>query len=157
MIMGKQNRKRRSLRIWLLASGSKIVRFLRWQKLHWGGYINISRNCVIEHNVGLDKMNPKGIYIGDNTLVASGTTILAHDHVRKRPDGSYWYADTRIGRNCFIGVRSLILPGVTIGDECCIGAGSVVTKDIPAHCMAVGVPAKIIKTDICMDDSARLI
>ena len=151
------NKKVFTLRFKLIAKLSRIVRCIRWYKLYWGGYINISKRCIIEHGVELDKINPKGIYIGENTLVASNTTILSHDHVRKRLDGSYWYADTRIGRNCFIGVRSLILPGVHIGDECCIGAGSVVTKDIPSHSMVVGVPAKIIKTDIRMDEHARLI
>ena len=63
-------------------------------------------------------------------------------------------SDTKIGRNCFIGVRSLILPGVTIGDECCIGAGSVVTKDIPSNSVAVGCPARVVKTGIKMNDHA---
>ena len=146
-----------SLRVFLIAKLSKIVRRVRWYKLRLRGYVFVSKHCIIEHDVALDKMNPRGIHIGDNTLVGSGTVILSHDHVRKRPDGSYWYADTKIGRNCFVGVRSVILPGVVIGDECCIGAGSVVTKDIPANSMAVGVPAKIIKTDIEMDEHARLI
>ena len=64
--------------------------------------------------------------------------------------------DTFIGNNCFIGVRSLICPGVKIGDECVIGAGSVVTKDIPSNSMAVGVPAKVIRTGIKMNEHARL-
>ena len=55
------------------------------------------------------------------------------------------YGKIIIGNNCFIGARSTILPGVTIGDNTIIGAGSVVTKDIPSNVVAVGNPCKIIK------------
>lgn len=137
---------------------AQCVRVLRMCAIrNGGGYSNISKNCVIEHNVGLDRLNPKGIHIGSGTLVASGTTILSHEHIFVKPDGGYYYTDTYIGKNCFIGVRSIICPGVHIGDECVIGAGSVVTKDIPSNCMVVGVPAKIIKRDIQMSNEARLL
>lgn len=53
-----------------------------------------------------------------------------------------------IGNNVWIGVGTTILKGVTIGDGAIIAAGSVVTKDIPARCLAAGVPAKVIKTDV---------
>lgn len=52
---------------------------------------------------------------------------------------------TKVGRHCFIGIGSCIMPGVTVGDFCVIGANSVVTKDIPSYSMAAGVPAKVIK------------
>lgn len=52
----------------------------------------------------------------------------------------------KIGRNVCIAARSIILPGVTIGDNVVIGAGSVVTHDIPSHCLAAGNPAKVIRT-----------
>lgn len=57
-------------------------------------------------------------------------------------------ADVHIGKNCFIGDRTIVLPGVTIGDEVVIGAGSVVTKDIPSNSVAVGNPARVIKSGI---------
>ena len=50
--------------------------------------------------------------------------------------------------DCVIGINSIIMPGVKIGNEVVIGSGSVVTKDIPNNCIAVGNPAKVIKTDI---------
>ena len=53
-----------------------------------------------------------------------------------------------IGRNVWIGENARICKGVTIGDNCVIGAGAVVTKDIPANCVAVGNPARVVKTDI---------
>lgn len=138
----------------------KISRFVRrWRiwVLHRKGYTNISKdNTVIEGHVGLDKLNRKGVHIGSGCLIAGGTTILTHEHIFVKPDGSYYYKDTYIGDNCFIGVRSLICPGVHIGNQCVIGGGSVVTKDIPDHCMAAGVPAKVIKTGIHMNNHARL-
>jgi acetyltransferase-like isoleucine patch superfamily enzyme len=59
-------------------------------------------------------------------------------------------------QNCFVGVNSLICPGVHIGNECVVGGGTIVTKDVPDNCMVVGVPAKIVKTGIHMNNHARL-
>ena len=72
----------------------------------------------------LKSINPKGIFIGDGTQVLNGAMILSHDACRGIK------ADTHIGKNCVIGVQSIILPGITIGDSCVVGAGSVVTKDV---------------------------
>lgn len=74
-----------------------------------------------------------------------------------KPDGSYYFKDTYIGDNCFIGFNSLICLGVHIGNQCVIGSGSVVTKDILDHCMAVGVSARIIKKAIKMNENAQLL
>lgn len=145
-----------SLLFFLRVKLSKYVRAFRMWVLHRKGYTNISKNCVIEGGVGLDKLNPKGIHIGSGCLIASGTTILSHEHIFVKPDGSYYYKDTYIGNNCFVGVRSLICPGVHIGNECVVGGGTIVTKDVPDNCMVVGVPAKIVKTGIHMNDHARL-
>ena len=68
-------------RLVLLSKASKLLRSCRMKMLHWGGYINVDRDCIIERNVGLDKVNPKGVYIGSGCLIASGTTILAHEHI----------------------------------------------------------------------------
>lgn len=144
------------LRLKIISKLSKYVRLTRMTILHWKGYKNIDRNCIIERNVRLDKIYPVGIEIGSGTLVASGVTILSHEHIFVKPDGGYYITKTRIGKNCFIGVNSLICPGVVIGDECVIGGGSVVTKDIPSNSMAVGVPAKVIRTGVRMNCHARL-
>ena len=105
--------------------------------------MNIGKGCKISRSAHLDKsINPRGIYIGDNTWVLREVMILAHDHCRSLR------ADTFIGENCVIGIRSIIMPGVRIGNEVVIGGGSVVTKDIPDNCIAVGNPAKIIKRDV---------
>ena len=105
--------------------------------------MDIGKNCRISWKAHLDKsVNPKGIHIGDNTWVLSGAMILSHDHCRGL------ITDTRIGQNCVIGIRSIIMPGVTIGDESVIGGGSIVTKDIPSNCIAAGNPAKVIRENI---------
>ena len=135
---------------------SRYVRRTRITLLHLKGYSNISKNTVIESGVKFDKLNRKGIHIGSGCLIASGTTILTHEHIFVKPDGSYYFKDTYIGNNCFIGVNSLICPGVQIGNECVVGGGSIVTKDIPGNSMAVGVPAKIIKVGIHMNENASL-
>lgn len=56
------------------------------------------------------------------------------------------YGRIKVGAHTFIGARSVIMPGVTIGDRCVIGTGSIVTKDIPDGSVAVGIPAKVIMT-----------
>lgn len=92
-----------------------------------------------------------GVEIGDQTLVSMHATILSSSHtvpekskeIRAQPD---ILLPTKIGRDCWIGANAMILGGVTIGNGCVVGAGSVVTKDLPAYSIAVGVPAKIIKS-----------
>jgi exopolysaccharide acyltransferase PssR len=66
-------------------------------------------------------------------------------------------ADTYIGENCFIGINAMILPGVRIGDQVIVGAGAVVTKDVPANSVVAGNPAKVIKTGITMNSRAELV
>ena len=100
---------------------SRYVRRFRMGILHLKGYKNISSDTVIESGIKLDKLNRRGIHIGSGCLIASGTTILAHEHIFVKPDGSYYFKDTYIGNNCFIGVRSMICPGVHIGNECVVG------------------------------------
>lgn len=85
---------------------------------------------------------PGGVHVGAYTYLAFGVRVLTHDRTRGL------YLHTRIGRNCFIGGRSIILPGVTIGDNCVIGVGSVVTKDVPPRTLVAGNPARVLREDI---------
>jgi len=66
-------------------------------------------------------------------------------------------ADTYLGSCCFVGARTIIMPGVVIGNEVVIGACSVVTKDIPDNCIAAGNPAKVIKTGVHCEKWGRII
>jgi len=93
--------------------------------------MDIGVNARISWKAHLDKfINPRGIHIGDRTLILNGAMILSHDSCR-----NLFFSDTIIGKDCVIGVRSIILPGVKIGDSSVVGAGTVVTKDIPDHCI----------------------
>lgn len=88
------------------------------------------------------------ITFGDNVLIGPQCGFYAATHpvdpaVRLR--GLEYAQPIQIGNNVWIGGGVKVLPGVTIGDNCVIGGGSVVTCDIPANCVAVGVPAKVIK------------
>lgn len=76
-------------------------------------------------------------------------SIFAATHetgVQSRRNGVDFSKPVTIGNDCWIGGGTIIMPGVRIGDGCTIGAGSVVTKDIPSFCVAIGSPAKVIKT-----------
>lgn len=98
---------------------------------------------IVSHKACLDKtINPQGIHIGENTFITGRVVILTHYVYRGLK------VDTCIGDNCFIGLNSIILPGIVIGNEVVVGAGSVVTKNIPSNCIAAGNPAKIIRTGI---------
>ena len=146
------------LKYYLMGKASNVIQKMRYTKLKLLGYQNISSTAIIESKLNLDRVFPKGIHIGENTLIASRTTILCHEHVKRDEldPGNPWVTHTYIGKNTFIGVGSTILPGVKIGDEVIIGACSVVTKDIPSNSVAVGNPAKVIRSDINMNDKAIL-
>ena len=86
-----------------------------------------------------DKTYPAGIHVGPRTYIAFDVRILTHDMTRAVK------LHTRIGSDCFIGGRSLILPGVQIGDSCIVGAGSVVSRSVPDNCIVAGNPARILR------------
>lgn len=142
----------------LMGCLSRIVQKIRFIKLKFLGYSNIDNTAIIESKLNLDRVHPKGIHIGPGSLIASGVTILCHEHVKRDFENreNPLLADTYIGKNCFVGVGATILPGVIIGDEVIIGASTVVTKNIPSNSVAVGNPARIIKSGIRMDDRAIL-
>ena len=131
------------------------IQFLRNLKYRFKGY-DIHPSVILERKIHLDRLYPKGVHIGANCLIASGSTILSHDHC-KRVDNQPLLLDTHIGRNCFVAVNSTILPGITIGDEVIVGAGSVVTKDVPSNVIVAGNPAKIIRENIRMNEKAELL
>ena len=132
-----------------------IFRKFRVFKYRLKGY-DIPYSAIIEGSVLLDKLYPRGIHIGENTLVAGGATILSHDHCKRVGNNQPFLVDTFIGKNCFIAVGAIILPGVKIGDEVIVGAGAVVTKDVPSNTVVAGNPAKIIRENIKMNTFAAL-
>jgi maltose O-acetyltransferase len=103
-----------------------------------GAGVFLNFNCVI-----LDVVE---VAIGDRTQIGPGVQILAADHPRdaaERASGLEFGRPIRIGRNVWIGGGAILLPGVSIGDDALIGAGSVVTRDVPAGATAFGNPARI--------------
>jgi acetyltransferase-like isoleucine patch superfamily enzyme len=104
--------------------------------------MDISDSAWFSLKVHFDVTHPRGIHIGPQSYVAFGAVILTHDMTRGV------YANTRIGARCFIGAHSIILPGLTIGDGSIVGAGSVVTEDIPPAVIVAGNPAKVIRSGI---------
>ncbi|BCJ57436.1 acyltransferase [Micromonospora endophytica] len=90
------------------------------------------------------------ITIGDNVYITAEVQFVTHDGgtliLRKEHPDLDWTAPIVIGDDVYIGMRSMILAGVTIGNRCVIGAGSIVTRDIPDNTVAAGVPARPLRT-----------
>lgn len=118
-----------------------IVKFTHFYYTRIYG-MHLGEGVRISSKARLDKTNPKGLYIGDYTIVTNGAAILTHDFVNRK------WKDTHVGKNCFIGFNTVVMAGVTIGDGCIIGSNAVVTRDIPDHCVAVGNPARVIQENI---------
>lgn len=93
---------------------------------------------------------PYLVRLGSHVTVTAGVSFVTHD-------GGVWvlreefpemdvFGEIVVGDNCFIGLRAILLPGVTIGDNCVIAAGAVVNRDIPANSVAAGVPARVVSS-----------
>ena len=96
---------------------------------------------------------PYLITVGDNTTISFDCAFVTHDAatrvIRNLPGHNretVIYGPITVGRNCFIGCRTVVLPNVRIGDNCIIGAGSIVNKDIPSNHVAAGIPCRVICT-----------
>ena len=99
-------------------------------------------------NFNLTILDGGGVEIGDRVFIGPNVGIYTANHptdVRRRGKGYEWALPVKIGNKVWIGGGVTILPGVTIGDNTVIAAGSVVTKDIPANVVAAGNPCKVIK------------
>jgi acetyltransferase-like isoleucine patch superfamily enzyme len=123
----------------------RLIIRLKWIYLTGFWRMDINSTVLFSLSARFDKTNPTGVHVGDYSYVAFEAVILSHDASR-----NLW-ADTWIGKCCFIGARTIILPGIRIGDGCIVGAGSVVTTDVPACCVVAGNPARIIAKDIRVD------
>jgi len=113
--------------------------------------MDISKSALISYRAKLDKTHPKGIHISDESYIASGAIVFSHDFSRDLK------TDTFIGKKCFIGANAIIMPGIKIGDEVIVGAGSVVTKNVPSNCIVAGNPAKVLKTEISTEKYGQLL
>ncbi|WP_278924233.1 acyltransferase [Pseudophaeobacter profundi] len=104
--------------------------------------MNIHPFTLISLKATLDRTYPRGIHIDEGSAISFGAVVLSHDHVAGK------HANTHIGKYCQIGARSMILPGISIGDHSVVAAGAVVTKDVPSRSIVAGNPAKIIRSNI---------
>ena len=114
---------------------------------NWAGkHVHFGKN--IYANFGLTLVDDTHIYVGDNTMFGHNVVVATAGHpilpsLRKQ---AYQYnMSVRIGNNCWLGAGVLVMPGVTIGDDSVIGAGSVVTKDVPSGVVAVGNPCRVLR------------
>lgn len=143
----------------------KPSRIKKRQKMLGKMFANVGENCYVEApinanwgcrnvhlgdnvyiNFNLTLVDDTHIYIGDNTMIAPNVTIATGTHPvspEKRKQGYQYNKPIFIGKNCWIGANAVILPGVKIGDNSVIGAGSVVTKDIPENVVAMGNPCRV--------------
>lgn len=103
---------------------------------------HLDKTVRLSSSTLIDKNNSKGIFIGEYTYLAGGAIVFAHDYCRSM------YKETHIGKKCFIGANAIIMCGVKVGDEVIVGAGSVVTKDVPSNCIVAGNPARVIRQNI---------
>ncbi|MDR6878654.1 acyltransferase [Bacillus sp. 3255] len=125
--------------------------------------MKVGGNCAIQPGVVFDYSHCWLIKIGNNVTIAPQAYLLAHDASTKSIINYTKLGSITIEDNVFIGARALIMPGVTIGKNSIIGAGSIVTKSIPADSVAVGNPAKVVatlqdyvnKTDILLGNSKK--
>ncbi|MCL1810816.1 MAG: sugar O-acetyltransferase [Methanomassiliicoccaceae archaeon] len=109
--------------------------------------IKLGKNVLINYDCIL--LDTGEIFIGDNTLIGPGVKIVTAKHsleAEKRKDWSVSCSPVKIEEDVWIGAGAIVLPGVTIGARSVIGAGSVVTKDVPADVVAVGNPAKVVRS-----------
>jgi acetyltransferase-like isoleucine patch superfamily enzyme len=113
--------------------------------------VSVGKNCrfygIPEEVFGSE---PYLVRLGDHVSITSGVRFVTHD-------GGVWVlrdqfpdidvvAPITVGNNVFIGINSIILPGVTIGDNVVVGAGSIITKDVPGNSVVAGVPARVLRS-----------
>lgn len=143
------------------------IRLISRQRLMKKMFAEIGEDCYIESpfyanfgakhihfgkniycNFGCTFVDDTHIYVGDYTMFGPGVTVATAGHPilpELRQQGYQYNAPVRIGKNCWLGANALIMPGITIGDNVVVGAGSVVTKDLPFNVVAVGNPCKVLR------------
>ncbi|MGH8897451.1 MAG: acyltransferase [Egibacteraceae bacterium] len=120
-----------------------LIVWLNGEHVELGDHVGFNYGCYVNGYGGLS--------VSDHTVIGPGSMIHTANHEMNDLDrpiaGQGWVAaPVEIGEDCWIGMNVCILPGVRIGKGCVIGAGSVVTKLVPDYSVAVGNPAKVIRT-----------
>lgn len=111
-----------------------------------GKHVHFGKNVFANFNLTL--VDDTHIYVGDCVMFAPNVTIATATHPISpalREKGYQYNLPVHIGKNCWLGAGVIVLPGVTIGENTVVGAGSVVTKDLPANVVAVGNPCRVLR------------
>lgn len=111
-----------------------------------GHHVHLGNNVYTNFNLTL--VDDTHIYIGDCTMIGPNVTIATAGHPIEpglRSRGLQYNMPVHIGKNCWLGAGVIVMPGVTIGDNTVIGAGSIVTRDIPPNVVAVGNPCRVMR------------
>ena len=116
-------------------------------RANWGGrHVHFGKNSYT--NLNLTLVDETHIHVGDYCQIGPNVVLATAGHPilpELREKGYQYNAPVRIGRNCWLGAGVVVVPGVTIGDNVVVGAGSVVTRDLPDNVIAVGNPCKILR------------
>lgn len=147
----------KTLRLWKFVSNERY-REVSYRYFSDCGIIFHGKPKYINYDVDFDLTKPGMIHVGENTVIAKGSVFLTHDYSiecglaaigETNPDYEMQFLkEIHVGRDCFIGARTFVLPGTRIGDNCIIGAGSVVSGDVPNNCIYAGNPARfVVHTD----------
>lgn len=112
----------------------------------------VGKGVFVGDHVNIDLNHADLIFIEDHVHIASGCRLLCHQRDLSNyyvggdyADLGYRYGEIHLCKGCLIGMESFVMPGVTIGEGAIVGAGSLVTKDVPAWTIATGRPAKVVK------------
>ncbi len=121
--------------------------------------IKIGKNVYFDRGVFIDTSRPHLVTIQDDVEIGPNAMIIATDssynHIFK--EVPILYKEIIIEKKAYIGAGAIILPGITVGESAIVGAGSLVTKDVPSRSVVIGVPARIIKTvDMGLDQLGNL-
>ena len=111
-----------------------------------GRHVHFGKNVYANFNLTL--VDDTHIYVGDYTMLGPNVVLATAGHpiLPQLREQNYQYnAPVHIGKRCWLGAGVIVLPGVTIGDGTVVGAGSVVTKDLPANVLAVGTPCRVLR------------
>lgn len=114
---------------------------------NWGGrHVHLGKHVYANFNLTL--VDDTHITIGDYTMIGPNVVIATGGHPilpSLRQEGYQYNAPVHIGKNCWLGAGVIVVPGVTIGDNTVVGAGSVVTKDLPGNVVAAGNPCRVLR------------
>ena len=112
----------------------------------YGYNIELGENFYSNHNLVI--LDPAKVTFGDNVFIGPNCGFYTAGHplnIEERNKGLEYAKPIAVGNNVWFGGNVAVMPGVTIGDNCTIAAGSIVTKDIPDNSLAAGVPCKVIR------------